>query len=306
MRACPQDPEYHQEGDVWTHTQLVLTELVAIDAWRTLGPEQREIVFASALLHDIGKPECTRVEAGHVTSRRARRGEVLSRRILWELGMPLHVREHVAQLVRFHGLPMTYFRDANGERRAISVSQSVSCHLLSILAEADARGRRGPERSRCIDDVSLFREVCEELGCPSQAYPFASDSSRFQYFRKPGRNPRYHAPDCQHPVLVLLCGLPGVGKDAWVSANAQGRPEVSLDALREELDVAPTQKQGTVVFEARERAREFLRKGTSFVFMLPERWALPGRPLATAKRPAAKCVRANPRGQDRGRPAPRL
>ena len=36
MAACPQDPEHHAEGDVWTHTKMVCEALAGLPAWRAL------------------------------------------------------------------------------------------------------------------------------------------------------------------------------------------------------------------------------------------------------------------------------
>jgi predicted kinase len=63
-----------------------------------------------------------------------------------------------------------------------------------------------------------------------------------------------------------MSGLPGAGKDRWIARHAQGLPVVSLDALRHELDVDPEDAQGAIVQVARERAREHLRAGRSFVW----------------------------------------
>jgi poly(A) polymerase len=50
--GCEQPPEYHPEGDVWTHTVLMLNEL-----------EQPSPALALAVLfHDIGKPETRTVD----------------------------------------------------------------------------------------------------------------------------------------------------------------------------------------------------------------------------------------------------
>lgn len=62
-----------------------------------------------------------------------------------------------------------------------------------------------------------------------------------------------------------MCGLPGTGKDAWIRASCPGLPVVSLDDVRLELDVTPTQSQGQVVQAARERARALLRQRQPFV-----------------------------------------
>ena len=38
MAACPQDPHWHAEGDVWTHTRMVCAELQqAVGALRGIG-----------------------------------------------------------------------------------------------------------------------------------------------------------------------------------------------------------------------------------------------------------------------------
>ena len=63
-----------------------------------------------------------------------------------------------------------------------------------------------------------------------------------------------------------MAGLPGSGKDTWLSQNRADLPIVSLDDIRGELDVDPTENQGQVAQLARERCREFLRAGTSFAF----------------------------------------
>ena len=41
---------------------------------------------------------------------------------------------------------------------------------------------------------------------------------------------------------------------------------ISLDDIRREMKIAPTENQGVVIQKARERAREFLRKGQNFVW----------------------------------------
>jgi len=66
--------------------------------------------------------------------------------------------------------------------------------------------------------------------------------------------------------VTLLSGLPGSGKDTWLSRNRADLPVVSLDDIRGELGVEPTGNQGDVVQLARERCREYLRDRTSFAF----------------------------------------
>ncbi|MBO0783542.1 MAG: HD domain-containing protein, partial [Ktedonobacteraceae bacterium] len=129
MAGVEQDPFYHAEGDVLVHTGMVVAELVRLDAWRALEPQERMQVFAAALLHDVAKPYCTRVEEnGRISSRgHARRGEHIARRILWsgdelEGPVPFELREQIVRLVRFHGLPLHFLDRLQPERAVIAAS----------------------------------------------------------------------------------------------------------------------------------------------------------------------------------------
>lgn len=58
LARTPQDPEWHGEGDVATHTHLVLAE--AYDLAEGLRPEDRLVFVLAAALHDLGKALTTR------------------------------------------------------------------------------------------------------------------------------------------------------------------------------------------------------------------------------------------------------
>ena len=75
-------------------------------------------------------------------------------------------------------------------------------------------------------------------------------------------NPQEPARGC----MTLMSGPPGAGKDTWLHAHCPNLPVVSLDILRETLDIDPTDSQGPVIAAAKEMAREHLRAGTSFAF----------------------------------------
>ena len=59
--GVPQDPKWHPEGDVWTHTLMVLDEAARL---RT-GIEKKDMVLMfGALCHDFGKPLTTKCLRG--------------------------------------------------------------------------------------------------------------------------------------------------------------------------------------------------------------------------------------------------
>lgn len=271
MADCPQNPLYHAEGDVLTHTRLVCEALVRLPAWRQLPESERSVLFAAALFHDVGKPLCTRIDPeGNITSRgHVPRGARFTRQLFWEgeaASAPFKIREQIVALVRFSGLPFHFLDESNPQYAVIRASQQVRCDWLSILAEADLGGRICNDSPQMLEKIALFREFCAENHCLDKPYTFASDHSRFIYFRKENSHPEYVAYDDTRFEVVLMCALPGTGKDYWIAHNLQGWPIVSLDALREEMDIAPEDEQGPVIAEARELARIYLRQHKSFVW----------------------------------------
>ncbi|MBI4090115.1 MAG: HD domain-containing protein, partial [Candidatus Kerfeldbacteria bacterium] len=57
MKGCAQPPEFHAEGDVWTHTRLVLAVLSDPSFAQTFpGSRVTPQLAVTVLLHDIGKP----------------------------------------------------------------------------------------------------------------------------------------------------------------------------------------------------------------------------------------------------------
>lgn len=268
LRASPQDALWHGEGDVWTHTRMVVDALVGMEEWRALDEAARRQLFLAALLHDIGKPVCTRTdEAGRITSRgHSRRGESMARLWLWHAGMGPHEREPIAALIRSHQFPF-FLLDRNDARdEAIRLSHDLRCDRLGLLAEADARGRIARDRRRLIDNCRLFRDLCAEIGCLESPWSFANSHSRFEWFRKPGRDPAYAAHDDTSMEVVLMSGLPASGKDSWIATNLSDWPVVSLDEIRAELGIDPAGGQGKVIAAARERARVHLRAERKFVW----------------------------------------
>ncbi|HET9223123.1 MAG TPA: HD domain-containing protein, partial [Roseiflexaceae bacterium] len=202
LADVPQDSAYHAEGDVLTHTRMVLEALAEMPEWRGLPEAERTVLFAAALLHDIAKLECTLVEAdGRVTSRgHARRGEQRARVLLWRgegLDQPalLAWREQVAKLVRHHGLPLWFLDKASPERAVIAASQVVRLDHAALLAEADVRGRFSADKPDLLARIALFREYCRDARCYNLPRAFASEHSRFLYFQGLRDDPKQMAYD---------------------------------------------------------------------------------------------------------------
>ncbi|MEP1696231.1 MAG: HDIG domain-containing metalloprotein, partial [Paracoccaceae bacterium] len=85
LDACPQDSIHHAEGDVGTHTRMVVEALVADSDWQNLPPDDQSYLFWAAVLHDVGKPAVTKHEDdGRISSRgHSRVGASIARQLLW-------------------------------------------------------------------------------------------------------------------------------------------------------------------------------------------------------------------------------
>lgn len=269
MAECQQDAEWHAEGDVWTHTCMVVAETERLAEWPSLDrPTQLKLLFA-ALFHDSGKPATTQIDpaTGRTHSpKHALIGMVIARNALRDLGSDLGIREEIAGLVRYHGRPPFLLEKSDPAREVISLSWLVKHRLLYLFALADTRGRRTREMTRPEENIHLWKMVAEENGCFDQPYAFANDHARFLFYREALSSLHYTPREEYRCRVTLMSGLPGSGKDTWLNQYRPELPVVSLDDLRADLDVEATENQGKVIQAARECCREHLRVGRAFAF----------------------------------------
>ncbi len=266
MADCPQEPEFHAEGDVWTHTVMVLRALVALPEYTAQSPENQRLLLHAALLHDVAKPACTVIENGRVSSpRHAKVGEKIAREILWDFDFSF--RESVCALVRIHGLPLWGIEKIDPARAATLASWRARNELTYILSKADVLGRICDTQSELLYRLELYRELCLENDCFYEPRNWHSEHSRFRYYWSDETYPTEIYDDTSYEV-IMLCGIAGSGKDTVYKKQFAHLPLVSLDNIRLELKIKPDDKdgQGKVVQLAYERAREFCRKKQSFVW----------------------------------------
>jgi len=269
MADCQQDAEWHAEGDVWTHTRMVVAEVERLPEWPSFDRDTQLKLLFAALFHDAGKPDTTSIDpaTGRVRSpKHALIGMEIARRVLRDLECDLGVREEIAALVRYHGRPPYLLEKGDPSHEVISLSWLVSNRLLYLFALADTRGRRTREMSRPEENVHLWRMVAEENACFDQPYAFANDRARFLFYREALSSLHYTPQEEYGCTVTLMSGLPGSGKDTWLARHRPELPVVSLDDLRAARAVDATDNQGEVIQAARESCREHLRAGRDFAF----------------------------------------
>jgi len=177
LRGTPQEPEWHPEGDVFTHTQLCLDALVVLGEWQASDAGRRRMLTFAVLAHDFGKPSTTEhaerrgqlrwISPGHEAA-----GGPLTENFLRRIGAPLELTPPVCALVvhhlaHHHG--RTEFSDTSVRRLARKLAPA-TIDDLTVVMRADHEGRpplRSPDSLARIDQLQAkARALALEKSAP--------------------------------------------------------------------------------------------------------------------------------------------
>ena len=147
LAGCPQEPEWHPEGDVWVHT------LQVIDRARTriddLPRPQQLAIMLGAVAHDLGKPATTAFSDGRIRSiDHEDRGVAPASAWLDRLNVNsidgYDVRRQVLGITAQHLKPGSWFkvRDEVGDGAFRRLAHKVDLELLARVAKSDCEGRK--------------------------------------------------------------------------------------------------------------------------------------------------------------------
>ena len=299
LAETEQDPEWHAEGDVAVHTDLVLTEAYQLAEAEGLDPDTRLTLLLAATFHDIGKALTTRRaedasgQSRIISPRHADRGRSYLAYRLPELNLPGSVQQGVLALVgHHHDLGRTLEAGTLSAYRRLA--RQVDLPLLYLLETADLQGRITADQASRLDDLDYFRLQAQDYGLWGNEDPYA-EWREHVLNALPGFPPafldltlqqgildheagliqtpeeavsRSYASRAGFPELVVTCGPSGSGKSSWVAEHLQGHTVVSLDALRDELagKRADQSLNGQVLQAAKEALRVVLRCGGKVVW----------------------------------------
>lgn len=281
MRDVLQDVIWHAEGDVMIHTKMVVEELIQLPEFQMLSEQDKHILVASALMHDIEKRSTTMTEIRGgkeriVSPRHAKKGEFTVRKMLYQglwnqefktIDTPFEIREAITKLVRNHGSPLWAITQENPQKFVIAKSLELNTQHVAILAKADVLGRICDDAEDMLFRISLFEELCRENDCWGKPKVFASNYGRFLYLSRPDIAPNYKPFEDLKMDVYVMTALPGSGKDTYIKQHFD-LPVLSLDDIRRANNISPTDKKknGWVIQQAKEKAKEYLRIQKKFVF----------------------------------------
>jgi tRNA nucleotidyltransferase (CCA-adding enzyme) len=145
--GCEQEPDWHPEGDVWTHTLLVVDTARRLNA--DLDRPPLIAIMLGAICHDLGKPSTTEMIDGRIRSMNHEEAGVAPTISLLDR-LNIHtvdgfdVRAQVVGLVAHHLKPGMFHKAAQvGDGAFRRLAQKVDLELLARLARADCLGRTG-------------------------------------------------------------------------------------------------------------------------------------------------------------------
>ena len=167
-----QDPVWHPEGDVWTHTLMVIDEAAGLRR----GEADDLDLMLGALCHDLGKPATTIERDGRIRSpAHSEEGIAPTRALLERMRAPRDLVVRISALVEHHLAPAQFDKNHASEKgyRRLSRKLSaagVSMELVARVAHADHLGRTTPDAlARVFPAGDRFLDRARELLVEHQA-----------------------------------------------------------------------------------------------------------------------------------------
>jgi tRNA nucleotidyltransferase (CCA-adding enzyme) len=171
LRGTPQEPEWHPEGDVFTHTQCCLDALVALPEWIASDPPRRRLLMFAVLAHDFAKPSTTvraekrgvmrLISHGHEMA-----GGPLADAFLARIGAPRDLADWVRPLVVnhlvHHSGPRAEFGASQVRRLARKLAPATVDDLCAVMI-ADSFGRPPLNSTDTIALIERLRARSREL-----------------------------------------------------------------------------------------------------------------------------------------------
>lgn len=291
LKDTPQDPEWHGEGNVHIHTNMVLAELYKLfkDRASHLTGWRRQALILAVILHDIAKPVRTKTaEIKGVERVISPQHEAIGRSYLafklMGLDLSFPVIWTVLNLVGEHNKPKLLMIKNQLQHHFWKLARQADMELLYWLEVADMSGRICPDLQQqllYLDEYRLFSEEyqvwkqpldihtilaphIDGLSAIEQNYVYAQaitgmESGRLSMAEEVIAMTYQHRKN--HPHLVVMSGPSGSGKSSWIEVNYPDYILISLDELRTKINGKRNiqKNKGQIIQAAKEQLKVALR-----------------------------------------------
>lgn len=152
LKETEQSKVHHKEGNVFNHTLLVVEEAAKV---RDQAQNKSAFMWA-ALLHDIGKPDTTKIRKGKITSyEHDKVGAKLAQEFLVYFECEESLVSHVKNLVLYHMHILYVLKDLPFSN-VKEMMKAVDIHELALLGLCDRVGRFGGDRKAEEENIKIF------------------------------------------------------------------------------------------------------------------------------------------------------
>lgn len=159
LKNTEQSKIHHPEGNVWNHTMLVLDEAAVM---RENSSNPKAFMWA-ALLHDIGKPDTTRIKGEKITSyNHDSVGADLAKEFLETVTSEQDFIEKVCLLVKYHMHMLYILKDLPFSDKKGLIS-SVDINDIALLGYCDRLGRKAVNRNEVMEEYRRFYSILETM-----------------------------------------------------------------------------------------------------------------------------------------------
>lgn len=235
MRRTEQNPRYHAEGNVLTHTEMVVAAYRSEADRFELDAADHEVLYWATVLHDIGKPRVTQWRKHRWSAKGHERAGVAPARdlLLQQPQISARQRRRILDLVKYHAVPLQWGLHQQPIDAYKRLATRTDLRLLGIFAHFDVVGRICEKKDQVLGLIARFNEqivprIHYEMGQHSnmlahyRAASYQQQNALWQSLRQDIRLTekllQVHKPGCDKPLFT--CVIP-VGAAASHQAEVE-------------------------------------------------------------------------------------
>lgn len=161
MIGTPQNPEHHPEGDVWTHSLLVLDNAAKL---RNKLPEDWQLPFMYGMLcHDMGKPVTT--DPIRLTAyKHEAEGVAKALNFMHRLTNNIELTEKVLSIVKNHMRPYQLATERVSPGAWKRLHNELPLHIAAFVTQADKCGNFTDDVLKMKPETETILSKSNELG----------------------------------------------------------------------------------------------------------------------------------------------
>ena len=156
LKATEQSPTHHPEGNVWNHTLLVVDMAAKVKH----KSANASVFMWAALLHDIGKPETTKVRKGRITAYdHDKIGYERSKEFLSVFTKDNTFIKKITCLIRWH-MQILFVVNNLPFADIEKMKQQVDINEVALLGLCDRLGRTNVDNEKEARNINIFIQKC--------------------------------------------------------------------------------------------------------------------------------------------------